>query len=71
MTARSLSDMVDDVIWVRVLNPTLVQKKVYKNSRIACVKNILKISRIQQNNPDNNTKFRNEIGFEKHVNAIQ
>ena len=50
--------MVDDVVWVRVLNPTLESKKVYKNARIACVENIEKISRVQQHNPDNNKKHR-------------
>ena len=54
---RSLSDKVDDDVWVRVLNPTLEQKKVYKNARIACAENIEKFLRIQ-NNPDNNTKNR-------------
>ena len=38
--ARSLNDMVDDVVWVRALNPTLESKKVYKNARIACAENI-------------------------------
>ena len=34
--------MVDDVVWVRVLNPTLEEKKVDKNARIGCAKNIEK-----------------------------
>ena len=54
LIARSLNDMVDDVVWVRALNPTIEPKKVYKNARIACAENIEKISRVQQNNPDNN-----------------
>ena len=33
LIARSLSDMVDDAVWVRVLNPTLEEKKVYKNCK--------------------------------------
>ena len=28
LIARSLIDMVDDVVWVRVLNPTLESEKV-------------------------------------------
>ena len=32
--------MVDDVVWVWVLNPTLEPKKVYKNARIAFAENI-------------------------------
>ena len=60
LIARLLNDMVDDVVWVRVLNPTLEPKKVYKNARIACAENIEKISRVQQNNPDNNKKHRDE-----------
>ena len=69
LIARSLNDMVDDVVWVRVLNPTLEPKKVYKNARIACAENIEKISRVQQNNPDNNKKHRDEFDFAKHVNS--
>ena len=69
LIARSLNDMVNDVVWVRALNPTLEPKKVYKNARIACEENIEKISRVQQNNPDNNKKHRDEFDFEKHVNS--
>ena len=69
LTARSLNDMVDDVVWVRVLNPTLEPKKVYKNARIAGAENIEKILRVKQNNPDNNKKHRDEFDFEKHVNS--
>ena len=69
LTARSQNDMVDDVVWVRVLNPTLEPKKVYKNARIAFAENIEKISRVQQNNPDNNKKHRDESDFEKNVNS--
>ena len=69
LIARSLNDMVDDVVWVRVLNPTLEPKKVWKNARIACAENIEKISRVQQNNPDNNKKQRDEFDFEKHLNS--
>ena len=49
LIARSLNDMVDDVVWVRVLNPELEPKKVAgirirnKNARIACAENIEKI----------------------------
>ena len=57
LIARSLNDMVDDVL-VRVLNSTLEQWNVYKNTTIACAKNSETILRIQQNNPDNNTKSR-------------
>ena len=53
LIARSLNEMVDDVVWVRVLNPKLEPKKVYRNARIECAENIEKISRVQQNNPDN------------------
>ena len=67
--ARSLNDMVDDVVLVRVLNPKLEPKKVYKNASIACAENIEKISRIQQNNLDNNKKHRDEFDFEKQVNS--
>ena len=49
--------------------PYIRTKTVYKNARIACAESIEKISRIQQNNPDKNTKHRDEFGFEKHVNA--
>ena len=69
LKARSLNDMVDDVVWVRVLSPTLEPMKVYKNSRIACAENIEKISRVQQCNPDSNRKHRDEFHFEKHVNS--
>ena len=69
LIARSLNDMVDDVVWVRVLNPTLEPKKVYENARIACEENIEKVSKVQQNNPDNNKKHRDEFDFEKHVNS--
>ena len=61
--------MVDDVLWVRVLNPTLEPQKVYKNARVACAEKIEKVSRIQQNNSDNNGKHRDEFDFEKHVNS--
>ena len=69
LKARSLNDMVDDVVWVRVLSPTLEPKRIYKNARTACAENISKISRVQQNNPDNNKKHRDEFDFEKHVNS--
>ena len=32
--ARLLNDKVDDVVWVRVLCPTLEPKKVYKNAQV-------------------------------------
>ena len=44
---KSLSNVVDEVVWVRVLNFALQQKNVLKNARIACAENIEKISRIQ------------------------
>ena len=69
LLARSLNEMVDDVEWGRVLKPTLELKKFYKIARIACPENIEIILRIQQNNPDNNAKHRDEFDFEKHVNA--
>ena len=69
LIARSLNDMVDDLLWVRVLNPTVEQKKVYKNAKIAFAENTEKISRIQQNNPDNNAKSRDEFDFKKHKNT--
>ena len=59
--------MVEDV--VRDLNPTLEPKKVYRNARIACAENIEKVSRVQQNNPDNDKKHRDEFDFEKNVNS--
>ena len=49
LIARSLCDMVDDVVWIRVQNPTLEQKNVYKIARIAFAENIEKISKMQQN----------------------
>ena len=49
--------------------PTVEQKKIYKNARIAFAENTEKISRIQQNSPDNNTKSRDEFDFKKHVNT--
>ena len=61
--------MVNDVVWVRVLSPTLELKKVYKNTRIACAENIEKISGRHQNNPDNDLKQRDEFDFERQVNA--
>ena len=67
--ARSLNDMVDAVVWVRFRNPTLEPKKIYKSARIACAENIEKISSVEQNNPDNNRKHRDEFSFEKHVNS--
>ena len=69
LIARSLNEMVDDVVWVRALNSTLEPKKVYKNAKIGCAENIGKISRVQQNNPDNNGKHRDEFDFKKHVNS--
>ena len=45
-------------------------KNYYKNSIISCAENIENISRIQQNNPDKNTKHRNKFDFEKHVNVF-
>ena len=69
LIARSLNDMVDDVVWVRVLNNTLEPEKVYKNAKIACSENIENFSRVQQNNPENNGKHRDEFDFEKHVNS--
>ena len=69
LARSSLNDMVDDVEWVRFLNPTLEPKKVYKNAKIACAENIENNSRIQQNNPDKNTKRRDEFDFEKQVNS--
>ena len=69
LIGRSLYDMVADVVWVRVLNPTVEQKKFYKNARIAFAENTEKISRIQQNNPDINAKSRDEFDFKKHVNT--
>ena len=55
-------------VWVEALNPILESKKVYQNAIIAWAENIEKISRVQQNNPDNNKKHRDECDFEKHVN---
>ena len=60
--------MIDDVVWVRILNPILEPQKVYKNATIACVENTEKTSRIQQTYPDNNTKLRDKFDFEKQVN---
>ena len=56
--------MVDFVVWVRVPNPTLEPKKVYKNAIIACAENIEKILRVQLYNPDNNGKHRDKFEFE-------
>ena len=39
--------------------PYIRMKEIYKKARIACLENIEKISRIQQNNPDNN----NNVGM--------
>ena len=64
-----MNDMVDDVVWVRVTNPTLKPKKVYKNARTTCLGNFEKISRIQQINTDNKTKHKDEFDFQKHMNA--
>ena len=69
LIARSLDDMVDEVVWVRVLNPTLAPKKFYKIARIACTENIEKISKVQQINPDNNGKHRDEFDFQNHANS--
>ena len=69
LIARSLNDMIDNVGWVRVLNPTLEPKKIHKNARIACAENIEKTLRVPKDNPDNNKKHRNEFDFEKHVNS--
>ena len=33
LIARSLNDMVDDIVWFRVMNPTLEPKKVYEYAR--------------------------------------
>ena len=68
LIARSLNDMVDDVVWVRVLNTTLKHRKIYKNARIVCEENIEKISRIYKN-PVYNTKSIDEFDFEKHMNG--
>ena len=69
LIARSLSDIVDDVVWVRVLNPTLQQKIFYKNATVTCAENIEKVSRIQPNIPDNITKHRDQSDFEKNAIA--
>ena len=61
--------MVDDVEWVGVLDPTLEHRKVYKNARIACAKNISQDFKIQTNSLEVNTKSRDEFVFEKHVNS--
>ena len=66
---RSLNDKVDNVVWVRVLNPTLEHAKNYKNARIARGENSEKNSGLQQSNPDNNTKSRDKFDFEMQVNA--
>ena len=71
LIARSLKDMVDDVVWVRVLNPTLEPKEVYKNARIACAENIEKFSRVQQNSPDNNGKHRDEFDLRNMWTQVQ
>ena len=42
LIARSLNDMVDDVVWAQFLNHTLEPKKVYEIARIACAENIEK-----------------------------
>ena len=46
LIARSLCDLVDAIVWV--LNPTLEQKKAYKNARIASAEIIEKVSKIQK-----------------------
>ena len=69
LVVRSLNDMAVDVLWVRVLNLILEPKKIYKNARIACAENVEKISRIQQNNSDRNTKHEDEFDFKKHVSS--
>ena len=61
--------MVDDVEWVGVLDPTLEHRKVYKNARIACAKNISQDFKIQTSSLEVNTKSRDEFVFEKHVNS--
>ena len=42
LIARSLKDMVDDVICFRAVNPTLEAKKIYKKARIACAETLKK-----------------------------
>ena len=69
LIARSLIDIVDDFVRVHGLDLTLEPKKVYKNAGIARAENIEKISRTQQNNPDNNAKHRDEFDFENHKNG--
>ena len=61
--------MVDDVVWDRVLNLTVEERKVYKNASFAFAENTGKISRIQQNNTDHNAKSREAFDFKKHVNT--
>ena len=38
--------MVDDVVWVQVLNPTLEQKKIYKNEKSHMRKNFQEYSKV-------------------------
>ena len=45
LIARQLNDMIDDVVWVRLLNPILEPQKVYKNATTACVENIEKFQK--------------------------
>ena len=62
--------MVDQVVWVRVLNPTLEHRKIFKNAKNVCSENREKYySRIQQSSPENNAKSKDEFDFRKHVNA--
>ena len=69
LTARSLSDMIDDVVWFRVPDPTLEQKEFIKMRESHLRRALKKISRIQQNNSDKKTKHRDELDFEKRLNA--
>ena len=47
-----------------------IRNKESLHTGIPCANSIEKISKIQQNNPVNNTKHSDEIDFEKHANAF-
>ena len=49
--------------------PYIRTKEILQKCENRMCGKIEKISRVQQNNPDNNKKHRDEFNFEKHVNS--
>ena len=71
LIARSLSDMVDDVIWVWILNPTLEQKKIYKKMPESHVWKTLKAFHEFKKITLTIITIRDECDFESMLTQVQ